>query len=158
MQIEESGRESAGRGAEILLRYRNELFMILRDDKPEINAPLQWVVPAGVIEVGETDDEAMTRELKEELDIAVAYKCLGQYRGYTWYVGELNDALVGSIRQGEGCGRGLFSFEALVALSRVGGKGGIGGTILQIMQNNSLAIHDFLLYGAHPNLRRLMTG
>lgn len=158
MHTQESGRESTGRGAEALLRCRNELFLLLRDDKPGLNAALQWATPAGVIEVGETDDEAIRRELKEELLLDIDTTCLGRCGGYTWYVGELSDHQVGLIRQGEGCARGFFSYEALTALSRVSGKGGLGGTILQIMQNNPAALKDFLTSGARPDVTRLMTG
>lgn len=153
-----SNRKSAGRGAEILLAHQGELFMLLRDDKPGLAARLQWTVLAGVIEVGETDDEAMHREIMEEIGVPVAIYCLGRHRGYTWYTGRLDGWQAGAIRQGEGCARGFFSYAALVALSQVEGKGGLGGTILQIMKNSPDALRAFLASGTHPDVNTLMSG
>jgi 8-oxo-dGTP diphosphatase len=44
--------------------------------KPDQPMSLKWEFPGGKIEPGETPEGALIRELKEELDIDVAAKCL----------------------------------------------------------------------------------
>ena len=117
---------------ELLLVYRGELFMLLRDDKPNIAAPFRWSLLSGAVEIGETPDQAMAREIKEEIDIEIPFARLATTARATWYYGELLDADVALIRQGEGCGRGFFSMDALRGLATISGKGGLGGTIRRL--------------------------
>jgi 8-oxo-dGTP diphosphatase len=58
--------------ATIILRNRsNEFLLYLRDDKPEIPFPNRWDLFGGHVEPGESVEEALARELREELDLAL---------------------------------------------------------------------------------------
>lgn len=54
----------------ILYNARGEILLQLRDDKPEIVYPNHWTTLGGRIEPGESPDEAMRRELLEEIELA----------------------------------------------------------------------------------------
>lgn len=67
----------------ILENDKGELFLALRDNKPGIPFPNHWDLIGGHVEKGETPDEALVREVKEELDIDLLdytfykkYECL----------------------------------------------------------------------------------
>lgn len=54
--------------AAIILENDNgELLLYLRDNKPEIPFPNHWDLIGGHVEDGETPEEALVREVKEEL-------------------------------------------------------------------------------------------
>jgi 8-oxo-dGTP diphosphatase len=60
-----------------------EILLYLRDNKPEIPFPDHWDLIGGHVEEGETPEEALVREVKEELDIDLReyafykkYECL----------------------------------------------------------------------------------
>ena len=59
---------------------RGELLLYLRDNKPEIPFPDHWDLIGGHVEEGETPEEALVREVKEELDID-----LTEYKFYKKY-------------------------------------------------------------------------
>jgi len=67
----------------ILENDRGEFFLALRDNKPGIPFPNHWDLIGGHVEDGETPEEALVREYKEELDLDLKeytffrkYKCL----------------------------------------------------------------------------------
>jgi 8-oxo-dGTP diphosphatase len=70
--------------AQVLLFDHNaRLVIYLRDDKPEIPFPNHWDFFGGHLEAGETPEEALLREVKEELGIQLGtwhffrrYECL----------------------------------------------------------------------------------
>jgi len=70
--------------AAIILENDNgELLLYLRDNKPDIPFPDYWDLIGGHVEEGETPEEALVREIKEELDIVLPeysfykrYECL----------------------------------------------------------------------------------
>jgi 8-oxo-dGTP diphosphatase len=70
--------------AAIILENDNgEFLLALRDNKPGIPFPNHWDLIGGHVEEGETPEEALVREVKEELDIDLKeysffkiYECL----------------------------------------------------------------------------------
>ncbi len=57
-------------GASILfVNARREVLLFLRDRKPDIPYPDTWDVPGGHVEQGETPEECIVREMKEEMGI-----------------------------------------------------------------------------------------
>ncbi|MFA5107314.1 MAG: NUDIX domain-containing protein [Patescibacteria group bacterium] len=46
-----------------------KILFLLRDDKPTIPHPNQWDVLGGVVEDGETAEQAIVREMHEELEL-----------------------------------------------------------------------------------------
>jgi 8-oxo-dGTP diphosphatase len=55
----------------ILENDRGELLLALRDNKSWIPFPNHWDLIGGHVEEGETPEEALVREVKEELDIDI---------------------------------------------------------------------------------------
>ncbi len=47
----------------ILLNSNNEVILLLRDDKAGIPFSNMWDIPGGMVEVGETPEEAARREM-----------------------------------------------------------------------------------------------
>lgn len=64
----------------ILENDNNELLLYLRDNKPGIPFPNCWDLFGGHVEEGETPEEALIREVKEELGIT-----LGEFRFFKRY-------------------------------------------------------------------------
>ena len=67
----------------ILENDKGEILLYLRDNKPDIPFPNYWDLIGGHVEEGETPEEALLREVKEELDIDLTdytfykkYECL----------------------------------------------------------------------------------
>lgn len=52
----------------ILENEKGEIFLYLRDNKPGIPFPNHWDLIGGHVEEGETPEEALIREAKEEID------------------------------------------------------------------------------------------
>ncbi len=61
----------------ILENDAGEFLLYLRDNKPGIPFPGYWDLIGGHVEEGETPEEALVREVKEELDI--------ELKEYTFY-------------------------------------------------------------------------
>jgi 8-oxo-dGTP diphosphatase len=61
----------------ILENDKDEFLLYLRDNKPGIPFPDHWDLIGGHVEEGETPEEALVREVKEELDIDL--------KDYTFY-------------------------------------------------------------------------
>lgn len=55
--------------AVFFVNRRGELLLRLRDDRPDILEPNHWDIIGGLIEHGETPEEAVRREVSEELGI-----------------------------------------------------------------------------------------
>jgi 8-oxo-dGTP diphosphatase len=66
----------------ILLNRRGEVLLVLRDDKPDIPCPNTWALLGGYIEPGETPEQALLRELREE--IGVRLPGARSFREYRW--------------------------------------------------------------------------
>jgi len=68
----------------ILENARGEFLLALRDNKPGIPFPNHWDLIGGHVEEGETPEEALVREIKEELDIEIKdYKFYKKYECLT---------------------------------------------------------------------------
>ena len=55
----------------IFFNSRNEVLLVLRDDKPSIACPNMWDLPGGHVESSETPAECIVREMLEEIEVAV---------------------------------------------------------------------------------------
>src|SRR5688500_7449509 len=67
----------------LLFDCAGRLLIYLRDDKPEIPFPNRWDFFGGHVEAGETPEQALVREVKEELNVDLhfwrffrRYECL----------------------------------------------------------------------------------
>jgi 8-oxo-dGTP diphosphatase len=99
-----------------------QFLLYLRDNKPEIPFPDHWDLIGGHVEEGETPEEALVREVKEELDIDLKeytfykkYECLtGDAYENTKYIyyGKLN-LPIGKITLLEGVRPQFFSREEI---------------------------------------------
>lgn len=56
-------------GASAILFHQGKLLLLLRDNIPTILSPNKWNAPGGGIEEGETPDDAIRRELFEEISV-----------------------------------------------------------------------------------------
>lgn len=54
----------------LLVNARGEVLLQLRDDRPGLLFAGHWTLPGGYVEPGETPDDAIRRELHEEMRIA----------------------------------------------------------------------------------------
>ena len=71
----------------LLFDRQDRLLIYLRDNKPEIPFPNHWDLFGGHVEEGEAPEEALVRELKEELGVD-----LKQWRLFRSYVCTEGDA------------------------------------------------------------------
>ncbi len=54
-------------GSKAFVVHKGKFLLILRDNKPEIRNPNIWNSPGGGVEDGETWEDAIRRELREEI-------------------------------------------------------------------------------------------
>jgi 8-oxo-dGTP diphosphatase len=106
----------------ILENDHGELLLYLRDNKPGIPFPDYWDLIGGHVEEGETPEEALIREVKEELDIDLReysfykrYECLSgdAYENIKYiYTGKFNIP-IGEVTLLEGVRPQYFSREEI---------------------------------------------
>lgn len=53
----------------LLINSKNELLLLLRDNRPDIPYPDKWDIPGGHVEIGETPGETIRREMIEEMSL-----------------------------------------------------------------------------------------
>ena len=84
----------------LLFDRNNKLLIYLRDDKPEIPFPNHWDLFGGHVEENETPEEALVRELKEELNIDVSnYKFYKQFESFAESKPNIKFVFVEKIKQ-----------------------------------------------------------
>ncbi len=111
----------------LLTDQQGKLVIQLRDDKPGLLFPAHWATLGGGIEKGETPDQAMLRELEEEIApappvtfwryFAHSYRVRGETRMVAnhVYVGQLSCALE-DIKLYEGQRLGAFAAHEIDGL------------------------------------------
>ncbi len=109
-------------GAKAFIVYKKKVLLLLRDNKPSIPYPNTWNLPGGGVEEGESYDQALERELLEELGVVPKkYKRLGietfdDGRITVRYLVWLDDAEVKRLKLGEGQRMHFFSFDDMLEL------------------------------------------
>jgi len=53
----------------IFVNDKKQVLLLLRDNKPDIPYPNMWDIPGGHVEDGETPEQCIVREMKEEIDL-----------------------------------------------------------------------------------------
>jgi 8-oxo-dGTP diphosphatase len=105
----------------ILVNSRNEVLLQLRDDIPTIPYPNTWCLPGGHIEGDETAEECLSREMREEMGIAMPGVSFFTEMRYPdeieyFFVARM-DVNVLDVDLKEGQAIAWFSFEATRSLS-----------------------------------------
>jgi 8-oxo-dGTP diphosphatase len=60
------------KGASIIfVNDKSQILLFLRDDKPGIPYPNMWDIPGGHVEDGQTPEQCIVREMKEEMDLTL---------------------------------------------------------------------------------------
>lgn len=109
----------------ILCNAQGRILLQLRDDKPDLLYPNHWTTLGGMVEDGEDPEEAMRRELIEEIELELSlmlWKVFEHSRqvGNVWvtieqymYVGEIHQAEC-DIVLNEGQALGYFGADDIV--------------------------------------------
>ena len=91
----------------IFVNEQRQVLLFLRDDFPHIPCPNTWDVPGGHVEPGETPDECIVREMKEEMGLDLkgfVLFCVKEFSDrveYTfWKTADLNIADI-SLQEGQ---------------------------------------------------------
>ena len=53
----------------IFVNDQKQVLLLLRDDKPGIPYPNMWDIPGGHVDKGESPEQCIVREMKEEMDL-----------------------------------------------------------------------------------------
>lgn len=99
----------------ILTNKSREILLIRRENRPDIPAPGKWTLVGGHVEVHESSEEALVREVEEEIGLRVhSYERFGEFhdeeaRRYV-YIGRIDKCLE-ELTLGEGQDFGFFSPE-----------------------------------------------
>jgi 8-oxo-dGTP diphosphatase len=55
----------------IIVNDRNQVLLLLRDNISTIPCPDMWDIPGGHVEPGESPEQCIVREMKEEIDVDI---------------------------------------------------------------------------------------
>jgi 8-oxo-dGTP diphosphatase len=55
----------------IFVNDKSQILLFLRDDKPGLPYRNMWDIPGGHVEDGETPEQCIVREMKEEMDLTL---------------------------------------------------------------------------------------
>ena len=55
----------------VFVNDKKQVLLFLRDDSPGIPYPNMWDIPGGHVDNGETPDQCIVREMKEEMDLTL---------------------------------------------------------------------------------------
>ncbi len=55
----------------LIVNHADQVLLLLRDDIPEFPYPNMWDLPGGHVELNETPEQCIVREIKEEMDIDI---------------------------------------------------------------------------------------
>jgi len=109
--------------SDAILIYDKKILLFLRDDIPNIGDPNKWCLPGGSLELGETNFQALQRELKEEINVVpsdlnyVGHLISPNEKRFELYFGKLTEKEVKNLKIGdEGQEIRLFDFEELTSL------------------------------------------
>ena len=75
----------------LLFDKNGKLLIYLRDDKSTIPFPNYWDLFGGIIEDGETPEQALVREIEEELGVKI--KNFTKFREYDCQIGDIKPNL-----------------------------------------------------------------
>ena len=108
----------------LLITQDGRYLMQLRDDLPHLPLRNHWGLFGGQVEEGETLQQAMIRELQEELEFTPAsltrftettFKFLGRKRHHkTFFIAPILESDIAAMRQHEGAGKRLFRVTELL--------------------------------------------
>lgn len=110
------------RTASAFITYNNKVLLLHRDNIPTITDPDKWSVVGGGVEKGETVDEGMRREIKEEVNLNPRHlKYLGRLEmgdhEVSCYTAKLDDDEVADVKLGdEGSEVRFVSYDELKTL------------------------------------------
>ena len=117
--------------AALLVTADGRYLMQLRDDKPSIILPDHWALFGGTVDAGETAEDAIRRELVEELEFTAREVSFftellielpftpPRTDRMSFFAVSVTDADMASMRQHEGADRRLFTAQELAAMPRV---------------------------------------
>ena len=111
-------------GAKAIVIYNGKILLVLRDNNPAIAHPNTWNTPGGGIEEGESPEEALVRELQEEIGLTPSSVISLGTTTYTdgslvhrFYVPVADDEFASIHLVGEGQKIGWYTFEELLELN-----------------------------------------
>jgi ADP-ribose pyrophosphatase YjhB (NUDIX family) len=115
------------RSSAAILVYNHELLLLLRDNVPDLVGANCWSLPGGIVEKGETYDEGLRRELKEEINlvpVAIIFWGKVKYQSgriSSYYFAKLSEDEIKSLKLGdEGQKMEFFDFENIKKLPLFG--------------------------------------
>lgn len=93
--LKPSGKLKPADAAVALITDERQRYLVqLRDAKPTIFFPDHWGCFGGALEPGESDEEALRRELKEELRLDLAPEPLARFTTFTFDFSSIGNGII----------------------------------------------------------------